>query len=114
MKFSKLNSKTKVEEYTVSAWDDHTVYFYKVGQIVICVNTVASQMPQANISASYCGIPTECIPITNAYTSINEWDGSQYASNASASVLAGSNVIRYRTSATENRERNFTLVWLTS
>ena len=113
-KINELNGKTKVEEYTASAWDGHTVYFYKVGQIVICVNTVASQMPQANIDASYCGIPTECIPITNAYTSINEWDGSQYASNASASVSSGSNVIRYRTSATENRERNFTLVWLTS
>lgn len=111
---SSLNGKSKVEEYTATAWDDHTVYFYKIGQIVICVNIAASQMPQANINASYCGIPTECIPITNAYTSINEWDGSQFASEASASVVSGSNVIRYRTSATENRERNFTLVWLTS
>lgn len=71
-------------------------------------------MPQANFDASYCSIPPECIPVTNAYTSINEWDGSQFASEASVRVVSGSNVIRYRTSATENRERNFTLVWLTS
>lgn len=111
---SSLNGKTKVEEYTVSAWDGHIVYFYKIGKIVICVNNKASQMPQANFKASYCSIPAKCIPITNAYTSINEWDGTQFASEATASVEGGGNIVYYRTSSTENRERNFTLVWLTS
>ena len=109
-----LNGKTKVEEYTQSAWDDHTVMFYKIGNIVICVNTAAHTMPQANFKASYCNIPSACRPITRAYTAINEWDGSQYASTAEASVEANGDMIYYRTSSAENRERNFTLVWLTS
>lgn len=111
---SLLNGKTKVEEYTQSAWDDHTVMFYKIGNIVICVNTAAHTMPQANFKASYCNIPSACRPITRAYTAINEWDGSQYASTAEASVEANGDMIYYRTSSAENRERNFTLVWLTS
>ena len=114
MKISKLNSKLEVEEYTQSAWDDHTVRFYKIGKIVICVNTAASRMPEANFKASYCNIPSACKPIIRAYTSINEWDGFQYASTAVASVEANGDMIYYRTSSAENRERNFTLVWLTS
>ena len=109
-----LNGKTKVEEYTQSAWDDHTVRFYKIGNIVICVNTAAHTMPQANFKASYCSIPSACRPITRAYTAINEWDGHQYASTAEAMVEANGDMIYYRTSSAENRERNFTLVWLTS
>lgn len=111
---SELNGKTKVEEFTQSAWDDHTVRFYKIGNIVICVNTAAHAMPQANFKARYCNIPSACRPITRAYTAINEWDGHQYASTAEAMVEADGDVIYYRTSSAENRERNFTLVWLTS
>lgn len=78
------------------------------------MNTAAHTMPQANFKASYCNIPSACRPITRAYTAINEWDGSQYASTAEASVEANGDMIYYRTSSAENRERNFTLVWLTS